>query len=236
MLNFGVGPVIGSVVGSVLGYEYRRRRELSREKQDEKIAWFDEVLDVIGRGAYNIDRAYFQTDPDYDRILEELDQFSERLYVKAENPPDGVPQSAINTVFSIVEIYAKATIVAEINTEKEGVELLSELFEMAQKEQSEEVDYEAAIQDAVGRSDRLSNIMAVADSQGIDTSEVAETVEGILSEWDSDEFSQFILGASDGNVRIDQTIQQSMDLFFTLSKSMSKTAYDALQTEKDNLK
>jgi hypothetical protein len=221
---------LGTVLGGIVHFEYRRYRENQQEEQDQVKNWFDESLDIIGRGAYNIDRARFRGDPDYDRILEDLHGFSERLYVKSKNPPDPVPQSAVNKVRAVAQMYAKATAVAEVNSEKEGKELVTELFEMSKKENYSEVEFEEILENAAKISPELSELISEYNQIGIEVSEIAEAFEYIMEDWDSEDFEQFIIEASMENNDVNESIQWSMSMFFSLASNISNIAYDELQS------
>ena len=226
---------MGGLVGSIGGYEYRRRRERERKQRNVTEAWFNDCLDIIGRGAYNIEQARFGSEPDYDRILEDVDSFSERLSVQARDPPDGVSDRTVEAVSLVAEMYAKATAVADVNTQKDGIELVLELFEMAQKEHSEELDFEDVLHDATELSTGFDQMMRMVENQGIETSELATTFEEILSEWDIDDFEQFMIGANEQGGNIDRTIDQAMGFFFAFANNLSNTAYEELQAERDRV-
>jgi len=221
------------VLGTILGHEYRRRREATQQKQDQIETWFDESLDIIGRGIFNIERAFLRSEPDYDHILNELGEFSERLYIKSNNPPDGVPASAVATVSTVAELYAKATAVAEANSEKEGNELLLELFDMAQDEQIEEYDFSEAFETATEKSDQFSHLIATANKQGIETDEIAETVQDIVAEWDKEDFVQFISPSRDDSNSIEEYTQFIMTTFFDIARQISGDSYEYLMSEKN---
>ena len=223
------------LLGSVGGYEYRRRREQTRKQKSTTETWFDDCLDIIGRGAYNIEQARFGSERDDERILNELDTFSERLFIQARDPPDDVPPPMVEGVLSVAQMYAKATAVADVNTRKEGVEVMSELFELAQVEYSEEVNFEDAIHDAAEVSVGFENMIQMVENSGVGTSELAETMEEILVEWNSEDFEQFILGANEDAENVDHTIEQVIDLFFAIANNLSNNAYEALQSERDQL-
>lgn len=228
-----LSTLVPGLVGSVFGYEYRRRREESQQAENQRVAWFDESLDIIGRGIFNIERALFRSDPDYDRILSELGQSSERLYIKSKNPPNGIPESAVATVSTAAKLYAKATVVAEVNSEKEGKEVLTELFEMAKKEDIGEDDFEGAIENASEVSSRFSQLMSMANNEGIDSGELAEVVKEIISDWETEEFVEFISifhGESGYN---EENIEFTMRMFFNISHEVSKQSYVILQEKRD---
>jgi hypothetical protein len=226
---------VGTFLGTIGGYEYRKRREKAEKKRTEIEEWFDDSLDIIGRAAYNIERALYREDADYERILEELDGFSERLFTKSRNPPDGAPDPAIESISSIARLYAKASIVAEVRTEKEGTELLVELFELAQQEFTDELDLGNALEDATEVSDLYEQIVSQAAQAGVDTGEIADTAEGILNEWDPEDFAQFVSGASSRGSPVQSTVQHSMKLFFDLAKAVSNSSYDDLQLLQQDL-
>jgi len=221
------------VLGTILGHEYRRRREATQQKQDQIETWFDESLDIIGRGIFNIERAFLRSEPDYDHILNELGEFSERLYIKSNNPPDGVPPSAVATVSTVAELYAKATAVAEANSEKEGNELLLELFDMAQDEQIGDYDFSEAFETASEKSDQFSHLIATANKQGIETDEIAETVQDIVAEWDKEDFVQFISPSRDDSNSIEEYTQFIMTTFFDIARQISGDSYEYLMSEKN---
>jgi hypothetical protein len=230
-----VSTLTAGLLGSIGGYEYRRRRERDRKQRNVTEAWFGDCLDVIGRGAYNIEQARFGGEPDYDRILEDVDSFSERLFVQVRDPPDGVSDSTVETVSAVAQMYAKATAVADVNTRKEGIEVVVELFEMAQEEYSEELDFEDALHDATELSTGFDQMMGMVENQGIETSELAATLEEILSEWDTDDFEQFMIGAGEQGGNIERTIDQVMGFFFALANNLSNSAYKELQAERDRV-
>lgn len=223
------------VLGTILGHEYRRRREATQQKQDQIETWFDESLDIIGRGIFNIERAFLRSEPDYDHILNELGEFSERLYIKSNNPPDGVPASAVATVSTVAELYAKATAVAEANSEKEGNELLLELFDMAQDEQIEEYDFSEVFETATEKSDQFSHLITTANKQGIETDEIAETVQDIVAEWDKEDFVQFVSPSRDDSNSIEEYTQFIMTTFFDIARQISGDSYEYLMSEKNKL-
>jgi len=230
-----LSTIVPGLAGSVLGYEYRRRREASQQAENQKITWFDESLDIIGRGIFNIERALFRSNPDYDRILTELGQSSERLYIKSKNPPNGVPESAVATVSTVAKLYAKATAVAEVNTEKDGKELLTELFEMAKKEDIGENDLEGAIESASEVSTRFSKLMSMANNEGIGSSELAEVVKEIISDWETEEFVEFISIFHGESGDAEENIEFTMRMFFGISHEISKQSYNVLQEERDEI-
>ena len=227
--------LVGGVFGSVGGYEYRRRRERVQEKANTTESWFDDCLDIIGRGAYNIEQARFGSEPDYERILEEVDTFSERLFVRVRDPPENIPDPTVEHISAVAQMYAKATAVADVNTRKEGIEIVLELFEMAQEEYSEELDFEDALHDAAELSTGFEQMIEMVENQGFETSDLAKAMEGILAEWDTEDFEQFMMGADERGGDIDRTIDQVMGLFFALANNLSNTAYEELQVERDRV-
>jgi len=131
-------------------------------------------------------------------------------------------------------MYAKATAVADVNTRKDGIELVLELFEMAQEEYSEELDFEDALHDATELSSGFDQMVRMVENQGIETSELATTFEEILSEWDVDDFEQFMKGANEQGGEIDRTINQSMGIFFpwqTTSPTLRTKNYRPSETQ-----
>ncbi|MFC3476288.1 hypothetical protein [Halobacterium litoreum] len=224
---------VGSLLGTIGGYEYRRRREESRERANALETWFDESLGLIGRGVHAIQTAQHRSDPDYEGILDDLAVYSEGLHVKAKNPPDGVSDSAVSHVQRVSTVYAKASKVAEVEGEKQGVELLQELFEMAQKEPQERVDFEEAITQAAGESPAFGNLIgAVEQNISGGRGEFAEEVEEIITEWDSSEFKQLMLGAANRGGGVESITEQAMDLFFTIAQDVSVNSMDMLKSEK----
>lgn len=222
---------LGTFLGTAAGYEYRRRREQAKAKENEKEVWLEESLDIIGRGAYNIERTRFRSSPDYERIFEELDEFSERLYIKSTNPPDGIPESTVQKVASVSQIYAKATLITEVSSQKEGVELLTEMFEMAQKEDYEALDLARAIEIAMKNSPAFDQFMSQVKEAGAGPDELAEVTKDILSDWDSEDFAQFVLAGGS----VEETVEYSMNMFFLLSKDISNRMYDSLQNDRDKI-
>ena len=223
----------GTFVGSVLGYEYKKYRDRARGRENEREQWFDDSLDIIGRGAHNIDRALFRSDPGYERILEELGQFSERLYVKANDPPEGIPTESVEKVAVVAQLYTKATVVAEAKTQKEGAELVKELFEMAQKEHGDQFDLEQAMEQAGTLSSPYAQMWSIAEAQGFDTAGVAEAIEGILVEWDTEEFGEFVSAGS--TEEVEETVDIALNLFLQLANEVSNSVYDELQADRESL-
>lgn len=230
-----VATVSAGLVGSIGGYEYRRHREKDREQKDTIKTWFDDSLDIIGRGAYNIEQARFGSNTDYERILTELDSFSERLFVQVRDPPDEVPDSTIEVLSEVAKLYAKATAVADVNTRKEGSEVILELFEMAQEEYREEVDFEDALNEAAELSDGFEQMVRMMESHGTEPSEFAEAMGMIFTQWDSEDFEMFLMGANGQGGDVEQTIEQVMGLFFTLAIALSNKAYTELQNEREQV-
>jgi hypothetical protein len=223
------------ILGTIVGHEYRRRRDATQQKQDQIESWFNESLDIIGRGMFNIERAFLRSEPDYDHILNELGEFSERLYIKSNNPPAGVPESAVATVSTVAELYAKAIAVAEANSEKEGNELLSELFDMAQNEQIEEYDFTEAFETATERSEKFSQLISAANKQGIETDEIAETVQDIVSEWDNEDFVHFISPSNEDSNSVEEYTQFVLTTFFDIARQISGDSYEYLQSEQSRV-
>lgn len=226
---------IGSILGGIVTFEYRRRREKGREAENEREKWFDESLGLIGRGAHNIRTAQLRSDPDYNAILDDLAGFSEQLQVKSGNKVDGIPDSAVKQVRTVAQVYAKASAVAEVDSEKEGGELLRELFEMAQKEQHDELDFEGAITDATEQSPAFAQVITAVEQGGAGRGEVAETVQEILSEWHSDEFVDLIMGTTDRRRGVEEITNSTMNLFFTIAHDVSVNSMDALKAEKSDV-
>jgi hypothetical protein len=220
---------VGTALGTIAGYEYRRKRETTKQQKEEVQAWFDDCLDIIGRGAFNIERAKLRADPDYKRILKSLDEFSERLFVRAKNPPENVPESATNGVTTIAEIYAKSSAVAEARTEKEGGELISELFSMAQDEYSTEKDMAEALSDAMDVSGDFEKLFGQLNKTNFEQDEVADTIEMMLSEWDPDDFGDFLMAVSSDGEDMNLAVDFGMRIFFDLSLELSNTVYDELE-------
>ena len=227
--------LVGGVFGSVGGYEYRRRRERAQEKANTTETWFDDCLDIIGRGAYNIEQARFGSEPDYERILEEVDTFSERLFVRVRDPPENIPDRTVDHISAVAQMYAKATVVADVNTRKDGIEIVLELFEMAQAEYSEELDFEDALYDAAELSIGFEQMIEMVENQGVETSDLAKVMEEILVEWNTEDFEQFMIGADEQGGDLESTIDQVMSLFLTLANNLSNSAYEELQAERDQI-
>lgn len=64
---------------------------------------------------------------------------------------------------------------------------------MAQDEQIDEYDFSEAFETATEKSDQFSHLITAANKQGIETDEIAETVQDIVAEWDKEDFVQFIV-------------------------------------------
>jgi hypothetical protein len=225
-------PFIPTIFGLVGGYESRRFREGSKQQQNVAEEWYDRCLDIIARGAYNIERARFRSDPDYRRILDEIDTFSERLIVKARNSPERVSNNSDQLVSELAEIYAKSSIVGEVSSEKEDVEFLQEMFQLAQKEYQDNPEFNKAMETATEVSEPFLQFISVMNDSGVGTSEFAETTEDIISEWDSEDFVEFVLMGSGND--LDQAIEFGLTIFFTVSNGLSNRVHDQLQAEKTN--
>lgn len=172
----------GTLLGSIVGYEYRSYRQRQQQQKDAIETWYDESQDMVSRGIYTVARARFRSDIEYDAVVQDLDELSQRLLVNSRKELDGIPDESLDAVGSLAKLYAKATSAAEVNSQKEGIELMSELFEMAQREFSLDLDFSETLHEASSVSEGFDCLMRAANEQGVGTDEFAETIEHILTE------------------------------------------------------
>lgn len=131
-------------------------------------------------------------------------------------------------------MYAKSAAVAETHTQNEGVELLSELFEMAQQEYSDSKNIEGAINSAAEISPMFSELIDSTAQDGVTNQELAEVIENILTKWDVGDFAQFVPSGNDGQKQ-ERSIQVAMNLFFSLAIHLSEHVYDTLQQQREEI-
>lgn len=225
-----VTPIVSGLVGAVGGHEWRRYREQQRKAETEVEDWFDDCQNLASRGNQTVYRAGLRSEIGYDAILGDLSDFSDQLYVKARNYPEGVPDEAANHVGTLSELYSKASSVAEVNSQKQGIEILTELFEMAQRESYPEMDFTELMNNAGDMSDGFGHLLAALNDNGVTTEEFAETVEDIFEEWDSEDFAFFMTYADIGEI-----VQLVMRLFLQMVSQLSDMTYEYLEEQKQEL-
>lgn len=220
--------------GNVIGYQWKSYWERRKEKKTEVEDWFEDCQDLMSRGTHTIYRAGLRSDIGYKKILTELDEYSSELYSKSKNTPDPISDSTAENVEGLSNLYSKASGVAEVSSQKEGIELIAEIFEMAQREFSEEIDFAEAIDDAGNISGILNEILSMVGKRGVSNEDIAETVENMFQEWDSEEFAYLMMFAADDQSELEETINIVMRMFLELVHQLSLLTYESLEKEKQD--
>lgn len=225
----------GGLIGGIVGYEWRQYREKQQEKETKVEDWFDECQNMASRGNQSVYRAVLRSEISYEAILTDLNDFADRLYVRSQDKPDNIPKKVAEDVETLSKLYSKASSVAEVNTQKEGIEVTTELFEMAQREFSSQIDFAEVMNNAGEVSEGFGHLLSLLGNQGVTTEEIAEVVEEMFEDWDSDEFAFFVAQSASSNLDVDETIDQMMRIFLQLVSQLSGMTYERLEQQKNEI-
>lgn len=211
------------VTVTATAYEYRQWRESSKEEKEKARTWFKEVEVILSNAELNSKNTLLRSDFNRKALAEDFNDYSTRLNTKVETAPDRVPDKAKNLIRSLIPIYKKGATVAEVTDEKAGYEALAEVFEMAQKEYTEDSDMNSAMRKAADQSELFDNITSEMAQLGMDTEEFSRYMEELLAESKTEDFLSLIAEFGDGE-SIESTLSLPIRIFLEISVSFSQEA------------
>lgn len=224
--------IVIALAAAILGYEYRNWRDNNRKEGEELENWYEDTERIVSQGIHRIQRSSDRSDIDFGSTSENLDGLAEELSVKCRNAPESVSEKAVGEVHELSRIYAKGTTVAEVSSQKEGIDLLSELFEMAQMEYSQDMDFGQVMEAAGEFSEGFDDLLVAGEKQGIGREEFAEVMEEVFTELDSKGLHLILNTYSQGDQDFEDAVNLALHLFLEIAMKLSLIAFDTLETEK----
>ncbi|MDB2274483.1 hypothetical protein PM022_07980 [Halorubrum ezzemoulense] len=215
-------------VGTVLAYEYRRWRQSSKEEKEKAKTWYKEVEGILANASVKSRGSLLRSDPNREELANDFNEISMRLNTKSETAPDRVSDDATNLIKGLVPVFKKAATVAEVTNEKDGYEALGEMFEIAQKEYSEDFDLSSAMTDAMEHSDLFDNMTTQLSQLGMDSEEFSRRMEKMLEEWETEEFVYFISQFNDED-SVDNVFSLPNLLALEVTASISHEAHSIIE-------
>ena len=216
------------VAGTVLTYEYRRWRQSSKEERDEAKSWYKEVEGILANAKVKSQTSLLRSDFNREELANDFKDFSDRLNTKAETAPDRVPDEATDLIKSLIPIFKKGATVAEVTGEKDGYEALAEMFEMAQKEYSDDSDMDSAMSNAMELSALFDELTTELSELGMNSQEFSRHIEKMLEESETEEFLSLIAQFDDGD-SVDDALSLPNRLFLEISASISHEAHSQIE-------
>jgi hypothetical protein len=220
--------IVPPILAAVIGYEYRKRRQEHEQKKEETDEWYESAQRIFADGRYTAERRGIRSDIDAEAVSEHFEELSKRLEMKIESAPDTVPDEALGVLRTVIPLYAKGSVVAEVSNEKNAVEATAELFEIAQREFSAEADLDTAMEEAREASGIYEIFLEEMESSGVEKEEFIESMEQLLLESSKEDF-MYLLSMWGAGVELEDTLQLVNRLFLQLSHSYSTRGYELLE-------
>lgn len=234
VLSHGIATLFG-VTSSIAFYKYKIRRDREKKRKDVTVSWYNDCLDIIGRGCYQIKQAGTRSEPNHNRISNNLDTLSERLSVKARNPPDNVPTSSTKYVQEIAEAYSFTTQMAHLKAKNEGVESEAEIIEIYKRRgYSDEFDFETSLKKVARVTPGMEKLLReIEKSPDIDLTEFAKIGDRLFNS-DPEELQQVLSNAADEHDAEIKSISEET-LYLEFLYNISSLIYNELQHEKNQV-
>lgn len=247
-IPIGVGEVVSFIAGvliSVLGAEYRERRrrtgeavsreaEKAQKEQEALVDWYEDTQSILTHGVYLVRQAQGRPDFQYEQVMQDISDLHVRLIDQTHPHPNGVPEPVINVIEGVIEIYGKARLVTEVGDQKEGLEMAAELFEMGKMEfdGNDSVDLKESMEEAGEVSEPFQEFIGSVDDAGVSTQEFADTVGGMLGDWETEDFVFMMAFVADSEEDINDTIEISLRYLLHITQNISIGAYQVLEDYK----
>jgi len=216
------------MITAVLGYEYRKRREKHEQRKEATEEWYESTKRILADGRYTANRRSIRSDIDVEAVSEHFEELSRRLEKKIESAPDAVPEEALEVIRTVIPLYSKGSVVAGVSNEKNAVEAIAELFEIAQREFSADADLDAAMEEARELSSIYEIFLEEMENSGIDKEGFVESMGQLLTESSKEDFV-FLLSMWGAGADFDDALQLVNRLFLQLSRNYSGRGYELLE-------